>query len=153
MMESSLSEPLREAVDEVLETMFFVEDGGRSAVGRPPEELIEARLSFEGGPSGSFRLRITDGAANALAADFLGEDAPELTAARIAEVIAELANMICGGFLSRVAGEATTFRLSVPSAVTVTGGVVEAQEDGLAYRVELPDGALGVALRVDGDGS
>jgi len=153
MMESSLSEPLREAVDEVLETMFFVEDGGRSAVGRPPEELIEARLNFEGGPSGSFRLRITDGATKTLAADFLGEDAPELTATRIAEVVSELANMICGAFLSRVAGEETTFRLSPPSAVPLRARVVEAQEDGLAYSVELPDGALGVALRVYGDGS
>jgi CheY-specific phosphatase CheX len=146
-----LSSTLGEAVNEVLETMFFVDTEEQPFLDRPQEDLIEARLRFEGGPSGSLRLRINNGAARTLAADFLGEDAPEVSAARTQEVVTELANMICGCFLSRIAGEETTFRLSAPSANNLASGLNEAFGEGLVYRFALPDGGIAVILQVDGE--
>lgn len=144
-----LSRFLGEAVGEVLETMFFVENQGPAAGSGPPEELFEARVSFEGGPSGTLRLRVTRRAAQTLAADFFGEDSLEPPGSRVREVVSELANMICGSLLSRVDGEAT-LRLAASAATSTTGDVIENPGDAIGYRVDLPNGALGVVLAMNG---
>jgi len=74
---------------------------------------ITAELSFEGNPPGSFRLTLDSVAARSAAADFLGADPGELSSAHLADVVCELANMICGSLLSRIESS-TTFRLSKP---------------------------------------
>ena len=58
-------------------------------------------------------MRLARAAANAIAADFLGEDAESLTAQQSTDVTLELANMICGAVLSRIESSAT-FRLGAP---------------------------------------
>ena len=146
MTEAVLSSSLREAVDEVLETMFFVESDGQAIQGRPPEELFTAQVDFEGSPPGILRMRISRAAAQQMAADFLGEESAELPAGRTVEVVLELANMICGAVLSRVESE-TTFRLSPPTASVEVGPIAElsAGAAGVCY-FELPGGALSVTL-------
>jgi CheY-specific phosphatase CheX len=151
MTETAVSCSLRDAVDEVLETMFFVQSEGPATQERPPEELVCAEVSFEGSPSGTLRLGISLQAARTMAADFLGEEVSELLPARIPEVISELANMICGSYLSRVESE-TTFRLSPPMP-TFDVGQVGPPSDGYAYHVKLPDGALSVMLVAGEPGS
>jgi CheY-specific phosphatase CheX len=150
MTETALSGSLREAVSEVLETMFFVEAEGQPS-DRPPETIIVARVDFEGSPSGTFSLRISEPAANRMAADFLGEEAAELPPARTLEVVSELANMICGSLLSRVESE-TAFRLSPPSTAPETAPVVQPFEAGIVYSVQLPEGALSVRFLCHGAG-
>ena len=153
MTKTALSCSLREAVDEVLETMFFVQGEGPVVPGRPAEELIAAQVEFEGTPPGTLCLRISRRAAHAMAADFLGEDLGELPPARTLEVISELANMICGSVLSRVESQ-TTFRLSTPSATLEVGDLAPSPSSGASvYQVELPGGALSLMLRVDGAGT
>jgi CheY-specific phosphatase CheX len=145
MTEAARSGALREAVDDVLEKMFFVQSEGPACEGRPPEELVAARVDFKGTPSGTLSLRITLRAAQGMAADFLGEEASELPVNRTLEVICELANMICGSVLSRVESD-TPFHLSPPIAIVETGGVVKTSDGGIAHNVELSDGALSVAI-------
>lgn len=152
MTETARSGALRDAVEEVLEKMFFVQGEGQASRDRPPEELIAARVDFKGSPSGALYLRITLRAAHGMAADFLGEEVSELPVNRTSEVICELANMICGSVLSRVEGD-TTFRLSPPIAIVETGGVVKTSDGGIAHNVELSDGALSVTIVYTGAGS
>lgn len=149
MTPTGVSGALREAVDEVLETMFFVQAEGEAAAGRPPEELVAARVSFEGIPSGTLSLRIALRAAHDMAADFLGEEASEVAPGRTLEVIGELANMICGSVLSRVESE-NTFRLSEPVAAVETGTVVHIPDGAAAHNVELSGGALSVRIEIPG---
>lgn len=149
MTETVLYASLREAVDEVLETMFFTQTEGPADPDRPPEELIVARVDFEGNPPGTLRLRITRQAACRMAADFLGEEECELAAARITEVVAELANMICGSVLSRVESE-TPFRLSPPAVAAAIGPVAEPGAAGIEYQAQLPGGALRVMFQEGG---
>jgi CheY-specific phosphatase CheX len=152
MTETALSEALREAVDEVLEKMFFVQSEGEAAQDRPPEELVAARVDFEGSPSGTLSLRITLQAAHGMAADFLGEEASEPPATRTTEVVCELANMICGSILSRGEGE-TAFRLSAPVATVEMGEVVQPSGGAMVRNVELSGGALSVKILCTGAGA
>jgi CheY-specific phosphatase CheX len=115
VIDTSLRRALAESLDEVLEKMFFVR-----SLGEPQdpaaEPAVTAHLTFEGDPPGWLRLRVTSAAARSVAADFLGEEEPELSERQIGEVVCELANMICGSVLSRVEGT-TTFRLSTPRLI------------------------------------
>jgi chemotaxis protein CheY-P-specific phosphatase CheC len=87
--ETTIRAALAGAVADVLENMFFRE---------APAEATE-RLPRE--------------AANAIAADFLGEDTESITAQQSTDVTLELGNMICGAVLSRIESSAT-FRLDTP---------------------------------------
>jgi CheY-specific phosphatase CheX len=152
MTEPAVSVCLREAVDEVLETMFFVESEGPASRSGPPEEMVASQVDFKGSPSGSLSLRITLPAARSLAADFLGEDVSDLAARRAAEVVSELANMICGAVLSRVESD-TTFRLSAPLTTFETGPVVQVLPGAVACHLAIPGGTLTVSFLCQGDGA
>lgn len=119
-----LVDALRNAVTEVLEKMFFIrvlEDPREAAefsthARSRGEPEMAARVAFHGEPSGSLSLRLGCPVARAIAADFLGEEEPELETRHVEEVIAELANMVCGSLLSSVES-AVTFRLDTPAIV------------------------------------
>lgn len=149
MTETALSGSLREAVEEVLETMFFVESEGPPADGCPAESIVQAQVDFEGSSSGRLSLRISQEAAHSMAADFLGEEAQDVPATRTVEVVSELANMICGSVLSRIESQ-TTFRLSPPTTALEEGLVAQSVDGATAYSVQLPGGALSVALLCHG---
>lgn len=147
MTEIEIQPALRESVNEVLEKMFFVEPPGESPNARPAGILpdqIAAFLTFEGEAAGSLSLRVTAAAARSIAADFLGDDAESISERQMAEVLCELANMICGSVLSRVES-ATKFNLAPPR-------IVPSPEDpalgpGTAvYAVDLANGNLTVAV-------
>src|SRR5271165_4920371 len=100
--------------------MFFIQGLGESTVAESPggsqADDIAARLTFQGEPPGSLMLRLTPGAARRISADFLGFDEEEVSEVQTADVVRELANMICGSLLSRVES-ATAFRLGEPRIV------------------------------------
>lgn len=149
MTPACLSGALREAVDEVLEKMFFAEAEGPAGQDRPPEELVAAHVDFEGSPSGTLSLRITWEAARGLAADFLGEEVCDIAAEGVLEVMRELTNMICGSVLSLVESD-TTFRLSPPAAAIETARVAEESHGPISHCVALANGALSVAVHYRG---
>lgn len=148
-----IQEVLRDAVTEVLEKMFFIRalDGLRGRAELPQEvkrrragNEMAARVTFHGAPSGSLALRLDRPSARAIAADFLGEEEPELGETQVEEVIGELTNMVCGAVLSRVES-AASFRLDQP--VIVDPGVPEALDPETAIHVfPIGSGALTVKI-------
>jgi chemotaxis protein CheY-P-specific phosphatase CheC len=145
MLKLELLEHLQPAFTEVLETMFFtsvleVLDSGEMPAGIP---AIFSRLNFHGVPSGEFEIAISQDAARILAAGFLGEDEQEFPDAKAGEVVCELANMLCGSFLSLI-GSRSTFELSHPELVGIP---MEAPIASAAF--ELPEGRLAVAIRFE----
>lgn len=151
-MSDSLQLVLRQSVEAVLEKMFFIRSLDE-ATGELPlwENDVMAYLSFEGEPPGSLTLRVTRDAARSISADFLGGDESELTQQQIAEVVCELANMICGSVLSRVES-AATFRLVSPQIAAAGGGVGEAAEPAgtrASHCIEIGGGNLTVVLKTE----
>jgi CheY-specific phosphatase CheX len=150
MSEPEIQEALRDSVSEVLEKMFFVRALGETPVprpaGSPPPPEITARLLFQGEPPGSLTVRLTCAAARSIAADFLGDDVEAVSGRQTAEVVCELANMICGSLLSRVEG-ATTFHLAAPQIVASS----ERAEgpSTTVYAVDLAHGPLTVTVTTE----
>jgi hypothetical protein len=143
-----MGEHLGSALAEVLETMFFtyvleaLDSGGIPA----GTAAISSRLNFRGVPSGVFEIAIPMDAARTLAAGFLGEDETEISGKETGEVVCELANMLCGSFLSRI-GALSTFELSHPEIVEAPKVASEAADACACF--ELPEGPLSLALRFE----
>lgn len=89
---------LEQAVSEVLETMFFL-SVIREIPGRPAGEAVFVNLRFDGQRPGSFSVAVSRDAAIEMSGRFPGgEEEPE--GANPEEVVCELANVLCGSFLS-----------------------------------------------------
>jgi len=145
MLEIGLSEQLlgcvlRECAEEVLGTMLFSEIlGERSGDDLRAHNLLGATLSISGPLSGIFRTVVSEPAATALAADFLGlDETPGPT--RVQQVINELANMICGSALSRIEPEAL-FTLGDPEPASDPF-----PPNGVFQCFELTEGLLAVSI-------
>jgi CheY-specific phosphatase CheX len=127
--------------------MFFLE--GLPEAPEPPVQTgtVTVHLTFDGDPPGCFEMRLARPAANAIAADFLGEDAGSLTDEQSADVTLELANMICGAVLSRIESRAA-FRLGTPQIVSddraKPGSASETR-----YTVETGCGTLTAAIQME----
>jgi len=144
MREAELENALRLAAEEVLEKMFFVQpleehSGGADDSGT----VLSAELTFEGAPSGSLTLAVSESAARQIAADFLGEDEGGVSDRKVQEVVCELANMICGSVLSRVESE-TTFRLAAPRLLASDERrlLPESADESAVFTLELANGSL-----------
>jgi CheY-specific phosphatase CheX len=145
--DATIHAALSSAVADVLERMFFIEVQG--GIAEPPMEMetVTARLTFDGDPPGGFQMRVARSAADAVAADFLGEDAESLADQQTTEVTLELANMICGAVLSRLESSAS-FRLGKPQIVDEDVGCQE-EAGEIRHTVDTGRGTLTVAIRMD----
>jgi CheY-specific phosphatase CheX len=112
MPDQNFNQLLTEAVDRVLETMFFTAPLG-AAEPETGATVIEARLAFHGRLSGSLSVCLSEPSVRLLAAGFLGEDEETLTDAQSGQVICELANMLCGSLVSKLESE-KSFDLAPP---------------------------------------
>ena len=127
--------------------MFFLEVLGEIAEPPPQAENVTVQVSFDGDPPGSFQMRIARPAANAVAADFLGEDLESLSARQSTDVTLELANMICGAVLSRIESRAA-FRLGSPQIVADDTVQPNSGEE-TRCTVETGSGPLTVAIQME----
>lgn len=144
MPELSIGAALEESLKDVLERMFFIEATGGAGSGEP---TVHARLTFEGAPPGSLDVAIAQSAARGIAGDFLGMGREEVTDQQVGEVVCELANIICGGVLSRVESTAT-FRLGMP--VLTPGDLPRAEANATICCLETGCGMLTAVLTTEG---
>jgi CheY-specific phosphatase CheX len=127
---------------EVLDAMYFT-----TVLEATPEETISPpspgdfafMLQFRGEVSGSFGLQLSGSTACSLAANFLGEDEGELPVNEVAEVVGELANMLCGSVMSRVE-TARKFVLSHPEPGALPANLATA--DLLVSRLDTDSGVI-----------
>ena len=134
MQAETISEALGTSAQTVLETMFFVVpegDAQPSYYQEPP--LLHAGVTFRGEWCGTLELTAPLNSAKTLASSFAGvSDPEELTEEEAAEVIRELANMVCGSTLSKLGGnkifdldspkmlDSPIFASAAPSTTTTT---------------------------------
>jgi len=143
--DATIHEALAAAVGDVLESMFFIQALGEASETHEAEAVV-VEIRFDGDPPGLFQMRLASGAAQCIAADFLGEDAASLTERQSADVALELANMICGAALSRLERSAC-FRLDSPRIVSA-GGLAE-DAKATRFTVETGTGPLTAAIRLE----
>ena len=146
MTEKTINPLIREAVNTVLETMFFSAPLGPAAV-ETGDAVLEARLGFRGHRGGMFLLSVSAPGARLLAADFLGEAPETLADSAPGQVVCEMANMICGKLLSQLES-GPTFLLETPELVAPgTGHVPLASAPGaIQQSFQLETGILSVTL-------
>jgi hypothetical protein len=126
--------------------MFFIEALVESSATTEAEALT-VEICFDGDPPGWFQMRLAPGAAQCIAADFLGEDAGSVSERQSADVALELANMICGAVLSRLESSAC-FRLDSPRIVPA--GVLAEGTEFTRFTVETGSGQLTAAIQLEG---
>jgi len=140
---------ISDAVDAVLETMFF------SAVLGPAEpetggEVLEALVRFRGRQSGTLAVCISERSSRLLAASFLGEDEETLTDSQPGQMVRELANMLCGSLVSKL-GTEESFDLASPELISSGSntGLDSIAPPTARQSFELEGGILTVTMNLD----
>jgi len=115
MQPSDLAAFIAPSCEDVLDAMYFT---SVMEITDTPPEVVDSNdycfsLHFKGDLCGQFGVSCHPDAARILAANFLGEEEETIVETEAAEVIGELANMLCGSILSRT-GCTNTFALSHP---------------------------------------
>ena len=127
MLASDLAPHIAPSCEDVLDAMYFTSILTVASTLNdelPPSEYAfllhfhgdvpgDIQSEFQGHIQGDFGIHCAEAAARTLAANFLGEDEDVISSTEIAEVIAELVNMLCGSILSRLQCSAR-FALSHP---------------------------------------
>jgi len=146
MPDTVVAESLAAAAADVLETMFFSSVIGEAPVSAtPPADAVAARLRFSGARSGAFGLRLTEGAARVIAANFLAEETDEPTKPQVQEVVCELTNMMCGSVLSRL-DRGAHFDLEQPAMVDAAA---VAEPEAVSREFDIGDGEIAIFLSMD----
>jgi len=147
MKDQNLSNPglrdvCRQAVLEVLETMFFQIplDEDVPSLQHEPDALI-ACAHFEGSLNGWLCVAISHSCASPLAASFLGIEDEEFGEEERRSILIELTNIVCGATLSRLEPSG---RLQIPQPVLVESPF---HCDSPWLRFPLSCGSFDVALR------
>ncbi|OSM04813.1 chemotaxis protein CheX [Magnetofaba australis] len=114
--------PLREAVQEIAETMLFVgvEPGPSDDESRHRKADFSAVVGYSGSIKGSMRLAAPDGGARELAGALLGEERESMDD-EMQDAYAEMANMIAGGLQSRLEESIGHISLTPPVFIDGTG--------------------------------
>lgn len=130
------------AAQEVLETMFFTSVYGISQ-GSATGNVLFSTLRFEGDPSGTVTIGISEGTVRPMAANFLGLEADEITSNQLEQVCSELANMVCGNVLSRTAAD-RTFRLTHPQTTQkmVSSGAIIVTFESIIVNLDIENGVF-----------
>jgi CheY-specific phosphatase CheX len=148
MPDGNWSESLTASVERVLETMFFTFPCGpldTSALG--DLDWVGAHLEFSGSAGGELAIMLGPAAARSLAADFLGVEADSIGPEKVAEVVCELANMVCGSMVSELESQDL---IHLSSAVCFSGPA-PARPGGTTaeYAAELADGPLFASVKIE----
>lgn len=103
---------------EVLEQLAFMfgEPADKDDLPSAGCQYVQAKMTFAGQRTGSVSLAVPDEMCLELAANILGtEPGQGLDAQQATDALKEVLNVVCGHFLTALAGEEPVVNLSVPS--------------------------------------
>lgn len=140
LLDPALDQACREAMAEVMETMFFEPATDEIRFETPPAgDSCVVLVRFDGSLTGWLRVALPRRCCGPLAAGFLGREEEELTETERNSLVAELGNMLCGATMSRME-PAGRLRIQQPVLVMSSGAADEAKpEHWLRYPLECGD--------------
>jgi len=143
---------LADVAKDVLGNLAFMSFQKAKRTSRPEEAWVRAGISFEGPFNGRMTLGMPRRLLVELAGNMLGEEEDGLEAEKHGlDALGELANVICGNLLAKMAGPQLTFPLSAPR-LTPNPGVDAESSDGVpaasAWLV-MDEGWLEAALHLE----
>lgn len=149
-MHTEWSAALSHAVHEVFENLCFMLPREETNVRGEGEASLQAQVlvevSFDGSQRGLVRVALPAAMLPLVASAMLGEDVPVPLAEQEAAV-RELANIVCGNVLPRIAGERAVFDLGVPRLVELTEPRLEFASN---VRVVLEEGVVEASIAFHG---
>lgn len=139
-MKPKFHNEMRDAISNVLETMFFVaplfEEEGHAPCQFTPYRF-EARIGMVGdSESYEISFRSTEGFARMITANFLGLVEEVVTTEQMADAMKELANMTVGDLLTR-GGDWSRMKLGIPSIESDEAGDGKDVRGGELFRLQL----------------
>lgn len=122
-MDQNVKQAVSTSLAEVFETMFFTLLEPVDSIPSRDEwssesDFVEADISYSGVNSGELQFFFPQSLARSIAANFLGEEAGELSDGQIVDTVREAVNMAVGSMLGKIDpnGECS---LSIPQAQLV----------------------------------
>jgi CheY-specific phosphatase CheX len=130
---------IEETLSYVLEQMAMVfTDAHDGEAVAPPAGRLVAEVRFEGASSGRLQVAASRAALLEIASGVLGsEPDAEETADAISDVLCELANVVLGNLLPRLAGEELVFTLTAPEVLPDADGALWTAIDGAPGTVKV----------------
>lgn len=149
-MNTQWKSALSEAMLEVFESLcFMLPRPARESL--PPEVAGVSRVilavDFSGAGSGQLHLTLPDSMIASVASAMLGEDEPPPIAEQY-DAVCELANIVCGNVLPRIAGERAVFDLSSPRVIATMDANLGDMFDASA-RVQMDEGLVCAAIALE----
>ena len=134
---------LKAATFEVLETMFFLfpESLEEGEMLRSPGPFLRSSVIIAGPQSIRIGLQVPQTLARKMAANFLGTDEAEISAAQMEDILKETSNMLAGSFLSKLEG-ATALKLQTPVIESLSAAEKKNRETGKSLRFEVEEEVL-----------
>ncbi len=143
--EADAAATLGRVAAEVLETMFFTEALAVECEHGWLADAVAVRVDFDGSHSGEMWLALTPAAIPSIASAFLGLEPEETGEEQRAQVILELANILCGAVLSSLWPESRLL-LDAPQSAPW-----ECPAEGVWHGcLALDEGALAISIRLAG---
>jgi CheY-specific phosphatase CheX len=141
---------LSQAVLEVFENLcFMLPRPVRDSL--PPEQPGVSRVilavDFSGAGRGALHLTLPDSMIASVASSMLGEDAPPPLAEQY-DAVCELANIICGNVLPRIAGDRAVFDLASPRVIATMAVDLGDAFDATA-RVDMDEGLVCAGITLE----
>ncbi|MBN1594331.1 response regulator [candidate division FCPU426 bacterium] len=142
---------LRDVAQEVFENLVFM------TIAPPEENSAQSgqtrwvQVAFGGPFSGTMFLGMTQDLVPELTADMLGVEAKALNVEQQKDALAELANIICGNLLARLAGSKPVFEMSAPMMMStnIQGARPEGNGQQTAVRLCLERGWVDLQLNLN----
>jgi Chemotaxis phosphatase CheX len=143
--EAELAATLGRLAAEVLETMFFTEAVATACEHGWLADAVAVRVDFDGSHCGEMWLALTPAAIPSIASAFLGLEPEETGEEQSAQVILELANILCGAVLSSLWPESRLL-LDAPKSTPW-----ECADEGFWHCcLALDEGVLAISIRLSG---
>ena len=117
-----LTTAMERSISDVMETMFFLpldfSDADRidTLWNMETEDILVAKLTFDGPFSGYCVFYIPRKLAASISADFMGKDEENISDDQVSETVKEIINMIAGNVFS-IYNHQTVFNLGIPELV------------------------------------
>jgi len=108
---------LRDTFSVVIEKLafMFVEEAEEEKSIETDSKFLKARMTFNGAMAGAFTLVVSEKMCSDIAANILGIDSVnKIGKAKMRDALKEVLNVVCGNFLTALAGDKSVFELSLP---------------------------------------